>query len=282
MAEDSPSFMVRNGLLCRKIGTAALVACPEQFTAAVVPEGTVRIMSYAFGESNRLGRVFLPRSVETIDSSAFDYCTGLKEIYLSELYSGATNVFPETAEIIRYSQPAAISEDGTAAAAAVSEPSFKATLEGASDMRLAEKIVTETEYASFLEWIGRLPEAKLKVVRDATHSWLSYAMDSGELIAAAPAAGDVHITGFTPSSDGRNFELHLSVSGVSVGNAAKAANLATLFTVEGAESLKEDAFAVDDVKSEFLNPADGKVRMSVSPKSDTAKSFFYRVKMIDL
>jgi hypothetical protein len=149
-------------------------------------------------------------------------------------------------------------------------------------MRLAEKIVTETEYASFLEWIGRLPESKLKVVRDATHSWLSYALDSGELIASAPASGDVRITGFTPSPGGSNFELRLSVTDVSVGNAAKAANLATLFTVEGAESLKEDAFAVDAVKSEFLNPADGKVRISVSPKSDTATSFFYRVKMIDL
>jgi hypothetical protein len=55
-----------------------------------------------------------------------------------------------------------------------------------------------------------------------------------------------------------------------------------LFTVEGAESLKEDAFAVDAVESEFLNPADGKINISVSPKPDTAKSFFYRVKMMDL
>jgi hypothetical protein len=281
VAEDNPSFMVRNGLLCSKDCTTVL-ACPEQFTAAVLPEGTVHVMNYVFGVSNHLGRVFLPRSVEEIDASAFDYCANLEEIYLSELYSGATNVFPETAEIIRYSQPMTISEDGAVSADVVSSPSFKATIEGAADMRLAENIVTEAEYASFLEWIGRLPESKLKVVRESANLWLSYAMDSGELIASAPAADDVRIVGFAPFPDGRKFKLQLSVSGVPVGSAAKAANLATLFTVEGAESRKEDAFAVDAVESEFLNPADGKINISVSPKPDTAKSFFYRVKMMDL
>ena len=276
---DNPAFSVRNGILCNKAGTDVLV-CPEPSTAVVVPEGVVGIMNYAFGESNSLGRVFLPHSVTNISSKAFYECETLAEVYLSETYTGPTNVFPATAEIIRYTlSPMAIAEDGAVEVVATSVPSFRTLIEGAADMRLAENIMTEEDFASFLSWVGRLSTPKLKDVQESSFAWFSYAMDSGELATVAPTDGDVRIAGFVPFADGRTFDMAVSVAGVTVGNAATAANLSTLFAVEGASTPNAASFTTSGVDVEFCDPVDGKVSIRAAPKNRTANSFFFRVRM---
>jgi hypothetical protein len=276
---ENPAFSVRNGILCNKAGTDVLV-CPEPSTAVVIPEGVVGIMDYAFGESNSLGRVFLPHSVTNISSTAFYECDALAEVYLSETYTGPTNVFPATAEIIRYSlSPMAISEDGEEGMSMTSVPSFRTLIEGSADMRLAENITTEEDFSSFLSWVGRLSTPKLSSVQVSPFAWLSYAMDSAELATAAPTDGDVRIVGFVPVGDGHTFDMSVSVAGMAVGNAATAANLSTLFTVEGAPAPNAELFSTSGIDAEFCSPSDGNVMIRAAPTDKAANSFFFRVKM---
>ena len=123
-------------------------------------------------------------------------------------------------------------------------------------------------------WIGTPKE-----VKDSLNAGISYALDTDALIAAAPQEGDLTIGGFTQGSSAGVFDLSVSISGITVGDNAAAANLEKVFGVEGAGSLNESEFKEENVDIEFSKPEGGKVKIKATPKDPTAKQFFMRVRM---
>ena len=73
------------------------------------------------------------------------------------------------------------------------------------------------------------------------------------------------------------WNLVVSVGDLNVGSGASAADLGTLFSVEGAADLTEE-FKADNVTTTFGTPENGKVKVVVTPKN-AAEQFFFRVKM---
>ena len=70
----------------------------------------------------------------------------------------------------------------------------------------------------------------------------------------------------------------MSVEDLKVGSGASAADLGTVFSVEGAADLTEESFSADNVTTTFSKPENGKVKVVVEPKS-AAGQFFIRVKI---
>lgn len=169
----------------------------------------------------------------------------------------------------------AIPELGTGA----SSEMITLVLSGAADAKLAANITTAAEYAAFRAWTMGLSGVTPQQVKDSAYSWLSYALDTDALIAAAPKEGDLTIGGFTQGSSAGVFDLSVSISGIAVGDNATAANLKKVFDVEGAGLLDESEFKDENVDIEFGKPEGGKVKIKATPKDPTAKQFFMRVRM---
>ena len=154
-----------------------------------------------------------------------------------------------------------------------------AALVGSVDAKLAGNITDAATYAAYRTWALGLTGVTPDQVKDSPNAWLSYALDTDALIAAAPKEGDLTIGGFTQGSSAGVFDLSVSISGIAVGDNATAANLAKVFGVEGAGSLDESEFKEENVDIEFGEPEGGKVKIKATPKDPTAKQFFMRVKM---
>ena len=152
-------------------------------------------------------------------------------------------------------------------------------LYGSVDARLLTNITNVTDYVSYRAWALGLEGVTRQQVKDSAYSWLSYALDTDALIAAAPEEGDLTIGGFTQGSSAGFFDLTVSISGIAVGDNATAANLVKVFGVEGAGSLNESEFKEENVDIEFGKPEGGKVKIKAIPKDSVAKQFFMRVKM---
>ena len=265
---------VEMGTRVKRIGPFAFRGC-SSLTNIVFSEKLASIENSAFANCSSLAEIDMPSTNVAIYAFAFDGCSSLARVRLIDTYVGPTDVFPSTAEIIRYSPAATVSDvEGE-----VTVPAFQAEIADSADVRLRENIKTEADYASFLGWIERLPNTTFETVKASPFAWLSYAMDSAELATAAPTDGDVRIVGFVPVGDGRTFDMSVSVASMAVGNAATAANLSTLFTVEGAPAPNAELFSTSGVDAEFCSPSDGNVMIRATPTDSTANSFFFRVKM---
>ena len=154
-----------------------------------------------------------------------------------------------------------------------------AALEGSADAKLAANITMAAEYAAYRTWALGLEGVTPQQVKDSAYAWLSYALDTDALIAAAPKEGDLTIGRFTQGSSAGVFDITVSISGIAVGDNATAANLEKVFGVEGVGSLDEGEFKAENVDIEFGKPEGGKVKINATPKDPTAKQFFMRVKM---
>ncbi|MBR3822977.1 MAG: leucine-rich repeat protein [Kiritimatiellae bacterium] len=154
-----------------------------------------------------------------------------------------------------------------------------AALSGSADAKLVANITDAAEYAAYRAWALGLEVVTAQEVKDSAYAWLSYALDTDALIAAAPKEGDLTIGGFTQGSSAGVFDLSVSISGITVGDNATAANLKKVFGVEGAGSLDESEFKEANVDIEFGKPEGGKVKIKATPKDPTAKQFFMRVRM---
>ena len=135
------------------------------------------------------------------------------------------------------------------------------------------------EYAAYRAWALGLTGVTPDQVKASPNAWLSYALNTAALIAAAPKEGDLKIGGFTQGSSAGVFDLSVSISGITVGDNATAANLKKVFGVEGAGLLDESEFKEENVNIEFGKPDGGKVKIKATPKNPAAKQFFMRVKM---
>ena len=238
----------------------------------------VSIGSYAFSYSNLKRINFNGNAPETVASTAFKFVANDCIAYampnstgwgvdipgvwkgINIAYVAASNPFPE------------LSSTATAAEVA-------AALDGSVDAKLVANITTAAEYAAYRTWALGLEGVTLQQVKDSAYAWLSYALDTDALIAAVQKEGDLTIGGFTQGSSAGVFDLSVSISGITVGDNATAANLKKVFDVEGAGSLDESEFKEENVDIEFGKPEGGEVKIKATPKDPAAKQFFMRVKM---
>ena len=86
------------------------------------------------------------------------------------------------------------------------------------------------------------------------------------------------IAEFEPTAIVGDFALTFSLSGVSIGENATAANLAEVFGVEGATELNESAFSFDGLSFNLQRTDNGKARATVVPDG-APPAFFLRVKV---
>ena len=161
-----------------------------------------------------------------------------------------------------------------------------AALEGSVDAKLAANITTAAEYAAFREWALNLEGVAPEEVKASPNAWLSYALNTAALIAAAPKDGDVVIDTFESTATDGAFEFAVKIDGIAVGDNASAANIRKVFDIEGAEKLVRGGggFSSDNVEVNVAAPENGNVKFTVTPKvgalgTTRPASFFFRVKM---
>ena len=160
---------------------------------------------------------------------------------------------------------------------------FPAKMEGAAfsevkDTRLAEKITTAAEYEKFHAWVDKVVGSDVtarKAVKDSGLAWFAYALDLSALPEKTPT--NVVIETIGSAAEG-GWDLDVSIGDLKVGSEAIAADLGTVFVVEGAADLEEESFSAENVTTTLSAAGDGKVKVGVEPKS-AAGQFFIRVKM---
>ena len=258
-----------------EIGKMAFEQC-KRLEEVILSPGLIRIATRAFEDCISLEQISIPATVRSIGARAFYGCESLSEVeFLGQKPSIGDSAF-KGCEVRITSGPALVVQELPAEG---ETPEYEAALAGAVDGRLLENITNDAQYAAFLAWVGGLENTTIETVKASPNAWLSYALDSASLIATAPSSGDVRIVRFVPSLSDSAFDLSISVAGVSVGSAATAANLAKVFAVEGAETPIEGFFSTNNVNVVFTVPADGLVKLSVTPKDLPAKSYFFRVRI---
>jgi hypothetical protein len=159
-------------------------------------------------------------------------------------------------------------------------------LEGSADAKLAVNIRTASEYAAYRTWALGLEGVTPEQVKASPNAWLSYALNTATLIAAAPKEGDVVIDTFEGSATDGAFEFAVKLDGITVGENALEVNLKKVFDIEGAETLASGGagFSSDNVEVNTTAPENGNVKFTVTPKvggegTRRPTSFFFRVKM---
>lgn len=171
-----------------------------------------------------------------------------------------------------------------------SEPTtedVRQALEGVADPKLQECITEPDEYDEFREWAGKVKDdggrepAGVQAVCDSPNAWLSYALASDRLVAAAPEDGDLKVDEFKPTATddatSGSFDITVSVENLPVGDDARPENLARVFGIDGGSSLTD--LSADKVAIEFGTPENGKVKLIARPKGEVPTAFFMRVKM---
>ncbi len=166
------------------------------------------------------------------------------------------------------------------------DSSVAGALDGSADAKLAANITTAAEYAAYRVWVLGLEGVTAQQVKDSAYAWLSYALDTDALIAAAPKEGDIVIDTFESVATDGAFEFTVKIDGIEVGDNALEANIRKVFDIEGAEKLASDGagFSPDNEEVNAAAPQDGNVKFTVTPKGGALgttrpASFFFRVKM---
>ena len=161
-----------------------------------------------------------------------------------------------------------------------------AALAGSVDAKLAANITTAAEYMAYRTWALGLDGVAAQEVKDSPNAWLSYALNTAALIAAAPKDGAVLIDTFESAANAGTFEFAVKLDGIEVGDDALEANIRKVFDIEGAEKLVSGGagFSPDNVEVNVAAPENGNVKFTVTPKGGgegarRPTSFFFRVKM---
>ena len=161
-----------------------------------------------------------------------------------------------------------------------------AVLEGSADAKVVANITTAAEYAAYRVWALGLEGVTQQEVKESPNAWLSYALNTATLIAAAPKEEDVAINAFESAANAGVFEFTVKIDGIAVGDDALEANIRKVFGVEGAEKLAsgEAGFSPDNVEVNAAAPENGNVKFTVTPNGGgegarRPTSFFFRVKM---
>ena len=150
-------------------------------------------------------------------------------------------------------------------------------LAGAADeTRLRAHISGKTQYDLFRAWVNA-KGLDHETVKNSARAWFSYAIGANGLIEKAFLNDDVTIGSPTLTSDG-GLSFEVTVRDALIGEGATSANLESVFRVQGAYSLRENAFSSKNVVSEISASANGSMAVTVRPNHAT-DSFFARMCM---
>ena len=149
-------------------------------------------------------------------------------------------------------------------------------LAGAADTRLADHVTTATEYNAFRSWVDE-KGIDHQIVKGSSRAWFSYAIGANGLLEKAFKNDDVTIDSLETESSG-SFTFEVNVKDVLIGAGATAANLETVFEVQGSPSLSSNSFSRANVNVTFGISANGKLLVSATPKVECG-TFFVRVRM---
>lgn len=157
------------------------------------------------------------------------------------------------------------------------------TLAALADDSVAANIADSSEYEEFREW-ALDSGARADALASSSTTWLSFAAGSPILV-AEPKDGDLAIDEVSVGADG-NLEAVFSLDGVNIGASALEQRLKTVFGVEGTTTLSpddgntvDDLFSSDNIDFSLTPTGDGRVKATVKPPGDAARSFFMRVKV---
>ena len=149
-------------------------------------------------------------------------------------------------------------------------------LAGSTDSRLVAHIATKADYDGFRTWVDE-KGLNHKTVMDSRRAWFSYAIGANGLIDRVFGNEDVNIVSIVPMAGGV-LTFDAAVAGAPVGAGASPERLASVFAVEGADTLSEEAFSTNSVDVTFAAGLDGRLAVSATPKV-SGDAFFMKLKV---
>ena len=150
-------------------------------------------------------------------------------------------------------------------------------LAGAADeTRLRSHISGKAQYDLFRAWVNA-KGLDHQTVKNSARAWFSYALGANGLVEKAFQNDDVTIKSLSVAANG-GFSFEVDVKDVAIGSGAMSENLATVFGIQGALSLREGAFSSKNVNVTLGASANGRLSVSATPKQ-TSEAFFIRVRM---
>ena len=159
-----------------------------------------------------------------------------------------------------------------------------AALEGTADAKVVENVKDVATYNSYRAWSANVKGATAADVKAAPNAWLSYALNTTNLV-ETPLEGDMSVTSISPAAEDGVFKLSIAVKDVDIGAGNVSGermqeNLAKVFGIEGSTSLDSNSFSRDNVVYTLGAPADGKVTVEARPAvASPTGCFFMRAKM---
>ena len=158
-----------------------------------------------------------------------------------------------------------------------SDSGVTGALAGAADeTRLKAHISGKAQYDLFRAWVNA-KGLDHQAVKNSARAWFSYALGANGLVEKAFQSDDVTIKSLSVAANG-GVSFEVDVKHVSLGVAATAENLATVFGIQGAASLREGAFSSKNVTVTLGVSANGRLSVTATPKQ-TGGAFFIRVRM---
>ncbi len=159
----------------------------------------------------------------------------------------------------------------------VSDSDVADALSGAADeIRLKAHLVSKAQYDLFRVWVDA-NGLEHQTVKDSSRAWFSYAIGANGLVERVFQNDDLTICSpYEAANGGISFEV--DVKGVSIDAAAVVENLATVFSVQGADTLEANAFSSGNVAVEFGVSPNGRLLVTATPKQIRG-TFFFRVRM---
>ena len=150
-------------------------------------------------------------------------------------------------------------------------------LAGAADeTRLRAHIPGKAQYDLFRAWVNA-KGLDHQTVKNSARAWFSYALGANGLVEKAFQNDDVTIKSLSVAANG-GFSFEVDVKDVTIGSAVTSENLATVFGIQGALSLREGAFSSKNVNVTLGASGNGRLSVSATPKQ-TSEAFFIRVRM---
>ena len=149
-------------------------------------------------------------------------------------------------------------------------------LAGAADeTRLRTHLSGKAQYDLFRAWVNARG-LDHQTVKNSARAWFSYAIGANGLVEKVFQNDDVTIKSLNVAASG-GFSFEVEVKDVSLGAAATAENLATVFGIQGASSLREGTFSSKNVTVTLGVSANGRLLVTATPKR-AHDTFFIRVR----